>query len=379
LNWFEVIEEKQEYFIPFEGEYASACEKFRIEENSYSSLKIGYIGELVFEFPNPIGVQLAIFKVAGHDDYYRCILKSAIKRIDQSNISPFIVWIYLPSEVKKDVVTINGKVVALQNTKVDVVYGNQNFEIQNGNEINLEVNTSSGLNKSEIILKEDGLRHRNYSIIIRNIKRLNKQMNTDQIITKLDELEYFKYLTPETKNKFKDLLIEQLETGWLNMPNQYYFNDNKNQTNEAKLPSSIDRRSIDVDGSHIFRGGLEGMLKEFKYIFESRNLQFEISHNQENYSGFENEHLKHSVTINDTDYIIFNGIPERGQSEMDYLKTVFNLLNEELQKQNYIEEAFTVITSIETLYFLLIDIKTKEFIESLGNSIQNKVIDLNSF
>ena len=379
MKWFEVIEEKKEYFIPLEGEYASACQKFRIEEDSYGSLKIGYIGELVFEFLNPFGVELAIFKVAGHNDYYRCILKSAIKEIQDSDLSPFIVWNYLPSEVKKDEVTINGKVVALRNSKVDVIYGNQNSEIQNGNVLNLVVDTSRGLNKLEIQIKEVGLRHRNYNIEIRNLKRLNKKMDVQHIIAKLNELDYFSYLSTEVKSKFKDLLIEQLKTGWLNMPNQYYFNDSPSQPNDQKLPSSIDRRSIDVDGSHIFRGGLEGMLEEFKHIFESRNLQFEIHDNREDYSGVENEFLKHSVTINATEYIIFNGIPERGQSEMDYLKSLFNLLNEELIKQKYLEETFTVITSIETLYFLLINNETKDFIESIGNNIQNKVIDLNSF
>jgi len=379
LNWFEVIEEKQEYFIPFEGEYASACEKYRIEDDSYSSLKLGYIGELVFEFSNPIGVQLVIFKVAGHDDYYRCILKSAVKEIINSNLSPFVVWNYLPSEVKKDQVTIEGRIVALRRSKVDVIYANQILEVQNGDVFNLVIDTSSVLNKFKILLKEDGLKDRIYDLEIKNIKKLNKRMDASKIITKLDELDYFKYLTSETQNKFKNLLIEQLESGWLNMPNQYYFNDDRNQSNKEDSPSSIDRRSIDVDGSHIFRGGLEHMLKEFKHIFESRNLQFEIFQNKEDYSGIENEYLKHSVMINDTEYEIFDGVPERGLSEMEYLRSLFNLLNEELKRQNYAEETFTVITSIESLYFMLISTETKEFIESLGSSIQNKVIDLNSF
>ena len=70
---------------------------------------------------------------------------------------------------------------------------------------------------------------------------------------------------------------------------------------------------------------------------------------------------------------------ERGTSEMDYLKSILRLLNEELKEQEYANEQFRVLTSMEALYYLLIDTKTEDFIIELGGKVKSKIIDLNQY
>jgi hypothetical protein len=207
----------------------------------------------------------------------------------------------------------------------------------------------------------------------------NKTMQAEQIITQLETLEYYKYLTGDDKSDFKKYLQESIQNGWLDMPNQVLVDLKRENKIQRDKPESIDKRSAIVNGEDLFRGGLESTLEKFKTIFDSRNLEFKYENNSEVYSGPNNNHLNHKIDVNGRTYQIFDKEMERGASEMDYLKSLINLLNKELEEQDFKSEKFIVLSSMETLYFILIDDKTIEYIKSISDTIENRIIDLNSY
>ncbi|MCC6818404.1 MAG: hypothetical protein IT245_05905 [Bacteroidia bacterium] len=221
-----------------------------------------------------------------------------------------------------------------------------------------------------------------YFILICNLslKGQEKVMKIEnEIVIKLEELEYFKFLNESDKVPFSQYLAENIKNGWLDMPSQVYIDLMNKIPIQRNLPESIDRRSSIVDGEYLFRGGLVTVLEKFKPIFEARLLKFEISQNEEKYSGTKNNHLEHRISINNREYLVFNEKMERGNSEMKYLKSLIRIINEELTKQEYSQEQFYVLTSMETLYYLLIDIKTKNYIDSLEQKVKSRIIDLTKY
>lgn len=204
-------------------------------------------------------------------------------------------------------------------------------------------------------------------------------MTTTDIIAKLEQLDYFKFLEEEDKEDFKNCLSENIENGWLDMPSQILLDLKRGNGIRRDKPESIDKRSVIVNGEYLFRGGLEATLNKFKPIFTARNLRFDFENNTEEYSGAKGNYLKHSITVNNRDCQFFNGEMERGDSEMVYLKSLINLLNSEMKEQGFSREQFVVLTSMETLFYLLIDSETEAFIKGLSNKVNNKIIDLNKY
>lgn len=217
-------------------------------------------------------------------------------------------------------------------------------------------------------------------IVVFVTNQIFSQTKTDMapkdIIAKFEQLEYFKFLNEEDIKLFKSCLIENIENGWLDMPNQVLLDLKRGKGLQRDKPESVDKRSCVVNGEYVFRGGLETILNNFQPIFESRNLKLHIENNSEVYTEG-NQYLKHQITINERTYQIFDGKLERGDSEMKYLKSLIYLLNSELTEQGYTKEQFKVLTSMETLYYLLIDKETEEFIINLNDKVNSKIIDLN--
>jgi len=203
-------------------------------------------------------------------------------------------------------------------------------------------------------------------------------MAPEDIIEKFEHLEYFKFLNEEDILLFKSCLIENIKNGWLDMPNQVLLDLKRGNGLQRDKPESIDKRSCVVNGEYIFRGGLETILNKFQPIFESRELKLTITENSEIYTE-DYQFLNHKITVNERTYQIFDGKLERGDSEMEYLKSLINLLNNELKEQGYSKEQFKVLTSMETLYYLLIDKETVEFINNLDNIVNSKIIDLEEY
>ena len=201
-------------------------------------------------------------------------------------------------------------------------------------------------------------------------------MDIKDIIETLEQLNYFKFLKQEDIKLFKGCLVENLEKGWLDMPNQVQLDLKRGKGTKRNKPGSADKRSCIVNGEYVFRGGLEATLNEFQPIFEVRNLKLCIEKDKTVYSE-NNQYLNHEITINERAYQIFKGKLERGDSEMQYLKSLIYLLNSELIEQGYTSEQFKVLTSLESLYYLIIDKETEEFINNLNDKVHSKIIDLN--
>jgi len=204
----------------------------------------------------------------------------------------------------------------------------------------------------------------------------NKPKKTpEQIVADLEELGYFKYVPQESLGEYRTSLISNINGGWLDFPNQILLDLNNGRPMQRDKPKNIDKRSVNVNGEYLFRGGLESTLADFVPLFETRNLKLDVSNNNEEYTN-NNENLKHSINLNGNEYLIFNGEMQRGGSEVKYLRTVFNALNEELKNQSLQSEQFVTLTSIETVYFLLIDSSIKEYIKKLKKPIKSKIIRL---
>jgi len=195
----------------------------------------------------------------------------------------------------------------------------------------------------------------------------------EQIVIDLDDLNYFKFVPAALLSEYKTCLIENLERGWFDFPNRMLLDLRNKRPVLRDQVDCIDQRSMNVNGESLFRGGLESTLSMFVPLFESRNLKLTIADNSEEYSN-NHEHLKHQIKINGNEYLIFDGKMQRGDSEVQYLKSLFNILNQELKNQSYLTEQFVAITSIETVYFLLVDSKIKDYIKTLKRSIESKII-----
>ena len=196
-----------------------------------------------------------------------------------------------------------------------------------------------------------------------------------EIIVELENINYFKFIHQEALPEYKASLLENIEGGWLDFPSQMLIDIRNKRPIQRDKPNCIDMRSVNVNGESLFRGGLESTLADFVPLFESRNLKLVVTDNNEVYSN-NNENLKHQIKINGNDYLIFDGKMQRGGSEVKYLRTVFNALNEELKNQSYQSEQFVPMTSIETVYFLLIDSSIKDYIKKLRKPIKSKIIKL---
>lgn len=197
----------------------------------------------------------------------------------------------------------------------------------------------------------------------------------EQIIVELEELGYFKYVPQESLDEYKNSLIANINGGWLDFPNQILLDLNNGRRIQRDKPNSVDKRSVNVNGESLFRGGLESTLADFVPLFETRNLKLDVSNNNEEYTN-NNENLKHSINLNGNEYLIFDGKMQRGGSEVKYLRTLFSALNEELKNQSHQSEQFVPLTSIETVYFLLIDSSIKDYIKKLKKPIKSKIIRL---
>lgn len=342
MKLYEVIEDKHRYMLP---------DKYFESSSKYGSPKVGYIGELVEEFNNPIGLRLAIFKVFGFDDYYSCMPLTSFKILKKENFRPFISWIYLPSEVSISSVTIKGNIIGFQNKTIQLQSAGCNIEYQNGDEINMEIDTSNGVNRESILLKEEGLQVRKYSIEIRNSKKLNKEIKRQLV-----ESEIFTFCN---RKDLKKLLNNSIK--------QNYFS-----------PSDKIDSILNINGNGIVKGEFSFFLLKAKKYLNSNGCQLEIGEEFQKFhadikSRDGEEMFTHQISVNNNIFEIFEGYLSSERTYEIYIESLMNIIDSILQQ--YLKDERTgIFTGIDGVYLAILTTDSYTKLEEICANLENEFI-----
>jgi hypothetical protein len=340
MELYEVIEDKSRYILP---------DKYFARSLQYGSPKIGYIGEVVEEFINPIGLKLAIFKVYGFDDYFTCMPLTSFKKIDEQNIKPFISWIYLPSEVSKSTVTIRGNIIGFHNTPIQLQSANNRIEFRSGDELSLDVDTSRGVNKITIVLKEEGIRERKYQIEIRNSKKLNKEIKCQLIESQIFQ-------------NHSEAELQKLINGSIT---QNYFS-----------PSDKIDSILYINGNSIVKGEFAFFLLKASRFLNSIDCQIEIDEEHQYYLpeqiSTEGEELfTHAIIVNKDKFKIFEGYLSSERTYEIYIESLRNIIDTILQ-ENSRSERTRLFTGPDGIYLSILTKENFRKLQEICTKLENE-------
>ncbi len=163
-------------------------------------------------------------------------------------------------------------------------------------------------------------------------KQIKVVLNKDEaqkFVKQLDELGYFKYADNSNLDSLKATFIKEFDRDAELIS---IWDDN------THLPK--DFRYYFCDGEEVYeQGGITGLLKDLKPVFDKMNFKCEITNHFEEWDE-KNKWLNHKITINGIEYIIFKNFKDYGWSEAPF--RIAQILNIELQKQNIDEQIYLV-------------------------------------
>ncbi len=159
---------------------------------------------------------------------------------------------------------------------------------------------------------------------------ISKTMESgSDVVKKLDNMGYFKYAN---SNRVLDLKSDLIKS----------FDDNKTLStitdNRTYLP--FDYRLYFCDGEALFeRGGIEEYLGYARHAFEKRGLELtwknEVSQEEGNY-------WNHRITVNDKEYLLFEGAIDKldvwGAAQLNF----YRMLNDQLKSQSSDERVYPI-------------------------------------
>jgi hypothetical protein len=184
----------------------------------------------------------------------------------------------------------------------------------------------------------------------------------EQFVKQLDELGYFKYADKTDIDSLKENMIVSYDIdGGLTS----IWDD------ETGIPK--DYRFYPCDGEDVYeQGGIIDLLKKIKPSFDKINFKCEITNHFEEWDD-KNEWLNHRITINGTEYIIFENETKIGWAEAP--RRIAEILNIELSKQGKDEKIYLASGGNEGwLIFLTEDIY--KYIYSVYKDPREKPLDL---
>ena len=151
----------------------------------------------------------------------------------------------------------------------------------------------------------------------------------EKFVMQLDELGYFKYANKSDIDSLKATYIKEFDpTAELTS----IWDDN------THLPK--DYRYYFCDGEEVYEeGGIIGLLKDLKPVFEKMNFKCKITDHFEEWDE-KNKWLNHKITINGTEYIILKNFKDYGWGETPF--RIAQILNIELKKQKIDEQIYLV-------------------------------------
>lgn len=347
MELHEVIDDKPQYIL---------SDKYEFEDVYYGGLKRGYIGEIVEEFKNPLNITLVVLKVSGYRDYYKCIAKSALKKVEESKLRPFITWIYLPSEVNKSIVRIKGQIIGFKDKTIQLQNANDTIEFRSGDEINLEIDTSKGVNKTTIVIKEEGLDERKYLIGIKNSKIFHKEIKHELVESEI----FINY----SQSELKKLLN--------NSVTQNYFS-----------PSDKIDSLLNINGDSVVKGEFSFFLLKAKKYLNSIECQIEIEEEIQKFhteikSKDGEEMFTHQISVNKNKFKIFEGFLSSESTFEIYIKSLRRIIDTILQ-ENLKAERTGLFTGLDGIYLTMLTtekfIKLEEICANLENEFEKEKSD----
>jgi len=184
----------------------------------------------------------------------------------------------------------------------------------------------------------------------------------------LDKIGYFDLVSDNEKKKFIKEKIDleyknddnpYIGKGWLIIPNDY-------------SSATADYRAFDVSFDYLFRGGFISYLESAKVVFEKNGLKLEWK--DEILDGNTIDNIYHRITVNDKEYIIYNGQAKSiGGAMYDYGLSFKNILNDVISRQSS-QLKVILLTQPEYVEFILLSPdmlpKFKEIICKTKNIIE---------
>ncbi len=160
-------------------------------------------------------------------------------------------------------------------------------------------------------------------------KNVYNKDEAEKFVMQLDELGYFKYANKLDIDSLKETYIKEFDpTGELTS----IWDD------DTHLPK--DFRYYFCDGEEVYEeGGITGLLKDLKPVFDKMNFKCEVSSHFEDWDE-KNKWLNHKITINGTEYIILKNFKDNGWGEVPF--RIAQILNIELKKQKIDEQIYLV-------------------------------------
>lgn len=160
-------------------------------------------------------------------------------------------------------------------------------------------------------------------------KTIYNKDEAEKFVKQLEELGYFKYANHSDVNNLKANFIKEFDSEAELIS---IWDDNTNL--------SKDFRYYFCDGEEVYeQGGIIGLLKDLKPVFDKMNFKCDITNHFEEWDE-KNKWLNHKITINETEYIIFKNFTDYGWGEAPF--RIAQILNIELQKQNINEQIYLV-------------------------------------
>jgi len=177
-----------------------------------------------------------------------------------------------------------------------------------------------------------------FSIAIRVILKSNNdkkksaesahyKVSAHDFVDHLEQLGYFKYTNKEGVGFLKSEIIKYYD------PDSELISIWNDTTN-----TPWDCRNYLCDGEAVFElGGIKALLDELSLAFDKFGFKCVVTNHMETWDAARHE-LNHSITLNDTNYILFENFKETGWGEA--VLKIAQALNKELAKQSIDERIY---------------------------------------
>jgi len=209
----------------------------------------------------------------------------------------------------------------------------------------------------------------------------NKKQNSMTTSKKLENVDFFKFIDDSIKLLgYKKLIDEKIQkSNWLTFPNNRYLNIQLENDNKSKF-STPEYRTVEIYGDDMYQGNFKSYLEDIKLILDKRNLRFDLG-DEDLFWGEKtqtNHYFKHTIQINGTEYIIFEGnLEDRSINHPQiYVERTLEVLNSELAKQDSLEK-FVLLTHQEHVYYIMGTTEIIKTIREIANDCNNKLIENN--
>lgn len=183
-----------------------------------------------------------------------------------------------------------------------------------------------------------------------------------EFVKTIDSLGYFKYADPEHVDSLKQEIAK-------------YFEIDNALTSvwDDKTHTPLDYRYYFCDGEAVFElGGFTNMLEKLQPTFDKIGFTITITNHIEEWDN-ENNWLNHSITINGTNYIIFEHYKGYGWGKA--VQRLAEILNAEFKKQGISDKIYLISSGNDGMLIFLTD-ELHKYIDKFYTNSKWKPLDV---